>query len=67
MSKFVKIKVWKNSSGITETEALINIDNITEVRNLDGYIVIYFGMNRWTYSNMSLDDFHKLIDNKYVR
>lgn len=67
MSKFVKIKVWEGNSGKTETEALINIDNITEVRKLDDYIVIYFGMNRWNYSNMSIDDFYKLIDNRYTR
>lgn len=68
MSKFVKIKVWKSSSKKEEEiEALINIDNITEVQDLDGYIGIFFGMHRWTYSNMSLNDFYKLIDNKYTR
>lgn len=67
MSKLIKIKTWEDDAKKIETEALINIDNITEVRSLKNYIVIYFGMNRWTYANMSLSDFYKLIDNRYTR
>lgn len=67
MSKFIKIKTWDTKRDV-EFDTLINVDNITEVKHLgNGYILIYFGMNRWTNANMSLDDFYKLIDNRYAR